>query len=528
MPESTSAQLLSSETISSIAELWKLAACFLIAFLAYIFRAPMTQILLNLRKIRSRNTEIDIASPSQHGAKQEPSLALSQEAPPEVPTTETPDSSDDGDSLFSEMFSAIYSRENERARELRDQWLEKNPSEKIQNEVLFLHLLCKFQRNTDAVQELEQLRHNEAYSEQLPYIYMTLGEFYESINQYESASQYFKDWEETATTQQAKANAVVARSRTIAFSDTPEASLHFLQGHISRYAEKECLAQIFHQIAEIYRHIGNEFMRCVALEKVVQYRPTDSAVRFEAAYAQSSSKFPHLSLNNYEIELTMNPTNALARNNYAVQLANFGMLSKSVKQYEKAREDGNSLATANLAYLYIEKGLLADADRLLREAQAKPDYHENVDRALTDLHKMVDTETEKLTTIKNGTSTYQKFVRQYADAYLNPSQEVHRFAGTWRSEHTGDMIIEQDGDTFHAEWGMSSAKHKIQGVQYNNSGELRLYTAAPNPFLASEEPQYGIPQDALAYVSDDGTRLEFFSYEEDPPRILSFFRISEG
>ena len=528
MPESTLPQLLSSETISSIAELWKLAACFLVAFLGYIFRTPITQILLNLRKIRSRNTVIDIASPLQQELIQEPSLALSQKAPPQVPSTETPESSPDGDSLFSEMFSAIYRRENEQARELRDQWIEKNPSERTQNEVLYLHLLCKFQRNSDAVQELEQLRHNEAYSEQLPYIYMTLGEFYESIDQYENASQYFKDWEETATTQLAKANAVVARSRIIALSETPKASLHFLQRHISRYPENECLAQIFHQIAEIYRQLGNEFMRCVALEKVVQYRPTDSAIRFEAAYAQSSSKLPHLSLKNYEIELTMSPMNALARNNYAVQLANFGILSKSVEQYEKAREDGNSLAVANLAYLYIEKGLLGDADRLLREAQAKPDYHENIDRALTDLHKMVDTEVEKLATIRNRMSTFQKFVRQYADAHLNPSQEVHRFAGTWNNERTGDMIVEQDDDSFHAEWGLSSSKHKIQGIQHNNSGELRLYTATPNPFLANEEPQFGMPRDALAYVSDDGTRLEIFSYEEEPPQILSFLRVAKG
>ena len=424
------------------------------------------------------------------------------------------------------MFSAIYARENERARELRDQWITTKPSEKIQNAVLYLHLLCKYQRNADAAQELEQLRHDEAYSEQLPYIFMTLGEFYESIDQYENAFQYFKNWEETATTQLAKANAVVARSRIIALSETPEASLHFLQQNIPQYPENECLAQIFHRIAETYRLIGNEFMRCVALEKVVQYRPTDSAIRFEAAYAQSSSNFPHLSLKNYEIELTMNPMNALARNNYAVQLANFGILSKSVEQYEKAREDGNSLAAANLSYLYIEKGLLGDADRLLREAQGKPAYHENVDRALTDFHKMIESEVVKLTTIRNRMPTYQRFVRQYADAHLYPNQEIPRFAGTWNNERTGDMIVEQDDDAFHAEWGLSSSKHKIQGVQHNNSGGLRLYTATPNPFLSSEEPQYGLPRNALAYVSGDGTRLEVFSYEEEPPQILSFLRVS--
>ena len=505
MPDPTSAQLFSAATISSIAELWKLTACFLIAFIGYIYRTPLTQILLNLRKIRSKSTEIDIAPPLQEATVQQTSLSLSQKAPPEVPNEETPESPQEGDSLFSEMFNAIYRRENERARELKDQWISKTPSERTQNELLYLHLLCKFQRNTDAVHELEQLRHNKDYSEQLPYIFMTLGEFYESIDQYNIALQYFKDWEDTAITQLAKANAVVARSRIISLSETPEDSLHFLQQNIPRFPEDECLAQIYHRIAETYRLIGNELMRCVALEKVVQYRPTDSASRFEAAYAQSSSDLPHLSLKNYEIELTMNPMNALARNNYAVQLANFGVLSKSVEQYEKAREDGNSLAAANLAYLYIEKGLFGDATRLLREAQGKPDYHENVDRALTDFHKMMDTEGEKLTTIVNWIPTCQKFVRQYADARLNPSQEIHRFAGTWSSESTEDMIIEQDNDAFHAEWGLSSSKHKIQGVQHNNSAELRLYTATPNPFLPSEETQYGLPRDALAYVHRLGT-----------------------
>ena len=279
MPEPAQIQLLSSETITSFAELWKIGVCVLIAFVCHIFRHPISQILLNLRKIRSKYTEIELAPPTEERDTQEPLLPLSKKAPPEKPTEQTPETAIDGDSLFSEMLDAINRRENDRARELRDKWIERDSSKRRQNEVFYLHLLCKFQKNSEAVQELQQLRHDEAYSDQFPIILMTLGTFYESTDQHESALQFFMEWEKVTSNPLGKANAVVARSRIVALSESSDASLSFLLQSISRFEDHECLAQIYHQIAETYRSMENEVMRCVALEKVVQYRPTDSAIR---------------------------------------------------------------------------------------------------------------------------------------------------------------------------------------------------------------------------------------------------------
>ena len=225
-------------------------------------------------------------------------------------------------------------------------------------------------------------------------------------------------------------------------------------------------------------------------------------IRFEAAYAQSSADLSHLSFNNYERELELNPFNSFARNNFAVQLANFGMLSKSVEHYERARVDGNTLAAANLAYLYIEKGLLADAIRLLREAQGKENYHENIDRALTDLHRMEESENEKLAEVRQWMPMCRKFLRQYADARLIPKENNQQFSGSWSSESTGTITITQENGVFHAEWSAASSGRKLHGVQYNNGAELKLYTMSVNPFalgIISDSARIGVDDSGTIY-----------------------------
>ena len=526
MPESAPLSLFSSETITSVAELWKLAACLVFAFVCYVFRTPISQILVNLRRIKSKNTEIELAPSKEDEAIQDSSISSPQKAVPDGPIEGTPETSDNTDSLFSEMFDAISRRDNDHARHLRDKWIERNPSERKKTEVLFLHLLCGLQKNTGAVHELEQLRQNEDYSDQLPIILVTLGEFYESIDQHARASQYFQEWEEMTTNPLGRANAVIARSRTLAKLESPETSLRFLQDNISRFEDHESLAQVYRQVAEVFRSMNNELMRCVALEKVVQYQPTDSTIRFQTAYAQASADLPHLSLNNYEKELDLNPSNTFARNNYAVQLASFGAFSKSVEQYERARTDGNSLAAANLAYLYIDKGLLDDAVRLLREAQKTEGYHENIDRALADLHKRKESEYEKLNTIRGWIPIFQKFFQEYADARLVAAEKVHPFAGSWNDETAGSITITQERDTFHAVWGTQSSDRKLEGVRYNNGAEIKMYKSTVNPFAFNEEPTYGAPQDALAYISEDGSKLQVLSHRGEQPELLSFRRIA--
>lgn len=525
MTEPATTQLFSPATIAAVAEFWKLGACIVIGFACFLFRKPITHLLLNLRKIKRNNTEIEIAPPPTEPATQDPTIPLPQKPLPEAPIEETPEPPADADSLFSEMFTAIFDRDNPRARELRDQWMERNPNERPKIEVLYLALLCKFQKDADAAHELQQLRQNETYSDEFPYMLMTLGEFYESIDQPAIAMQFFKEWEETAINPLGKANAVIAKSRVLGLLETPEIALQFLQQNISRFEEHDCLAQVYHQIAETYRLMGNELMQCIALEKVIQYRPTNATDRFSAAYAQSSAHLPHLSMNNYERIFELDPSNSYARNNYAVILANFGILSKSVEQYEKAQAEGNSLAAANLAYLYIGKGLIGDATRLLRAAQKTENYHENIDRALADLHKMEESENEKISKVRRWIPVFQKFFRRYADARLIPTANVQQIGGSWSSESTGLISITQDNSTFDAEWKFENSWRRLHGVQYNNGAEIWLYSEITDPFVSEGEARYGPPQEALGYISNDGSKLVILSFRENEPRMLSLLRV---
>ena len=525
MPESQS--LLSSETISAVAELWKLAACIATVWICYMFRASISQFLQNLRKIRSRGTEIDLTPSPPPSKTPETDVAAAERALPDVSQQESPSKVVNGDAVFAQLVHAVYQRDNDRAEELFTQWTEQEPNNTPHNEVVYYRLLCQFQGDSHAVDKLNAFRRDGTYKDEHPQILDTLAKFYESVDQYNKALDLYEEARLSSETPRSKIAAAIEQSRIIAITQTPEASLRGLQDLLREVTDDECFAIVYHQIAETFRLMGSDLMRCVALEKVLQYRPTDAAVRFETAYAQSAARLPYLALKNYELELRLNPQNADARNNYAVELEKLGFSVKSVEEYSKARAEGNTLAAANLANRYIQQGLVRDAREILKGAQTTDEYHENVDHSLANLHKLENEENERRGRTHEWVPVYQKFLQRFADARVFPGDNVWRFAGSWTTGNGDAVVITQDDKGFVAEWGNAGSRRKLQGVQTNNGADVKLYAEMAGSLLfQGGETRYGAPQDAFGYVGSEGDVIEILSYGEDTPQHWLFKRVT--
>lgn len=330
--------LISSETISAVAELWRLATVFMVLCICYMFRTPITQFLQNLRKFRRKDTEIELTPPPESTKPMETDAASAEKPVPDLSQQEPQSEAVNGDALFAELLGAIMARDRDSARDLFSRWMEDGPGNSHHNEVVYYALWCRFQNDSHAVEKLETFRHDDSYREEHPRILETLANFYEAVGQYDKALELHEDRAVSSTTARDRITAASEKQRIIAITQTPEEALQGLRELLLQMLDDECFAIVYHQIAETFRRMGDELMRSVALEKLLQYRANDASARFEAAYAQSRAKLPYLALKNYEVELSLNPSSMNGRNNYAVQLENLGFTVKSAEEYARARE----------------------------------------------------------------------------------------------------------------------------------------------------------------------------------------------
>lgn len=520
MAQPTTTGTSAAEVISAIAQLWKLAACIALPLTIYILREPLAKVLPTLRRIKRGNTEIELLQNEKKEAPHEIESAAKEAPPQDKAEPSIEEATGEIQSLGSQVGIAIWRRDNSRAEALFLQWLEAEPEKKIDLEVFYYTMLCDFQKDYTAVEKLRSFVEDQAYAAHVPGILRTIGSFFEAVGQYDKALSFFEDSGKRANKDEEKVRAIIECSRIHASTDRAPQALDLLHRAFAEFSDDDSLARLYAAAAEVFRSTDNELGRCAALEKLLQYRPTDTRALFDAAYAQSAAHIPHLAMHNYLLELDLDPRDVDARNNYAVQLGELGLSAKSTDQYLLAVEDGSTLAAANLAYLYLDKGLVKDAERILRDAQSKDTYHVNVDSALTQLHTILESEDEAIKAVARWAIKYQKFLRAYAEYLLVPKVKRHRFGGNWVTEQNVRVHIEQEDSRIRAKWGDKHRHRKFEGIQTNHSATVKLYHEILSLFVEDAQPNYGNPVDALAYLSDDGTEIKLLTFGEDEPQEM--------
>jgi hypothetical protein len=125
---------------------------------------------------------------------------------------------------------------------------------------------------------------------------------------------------------------------------------------------KDTQLKLYRAAAGIFKDRGDKLMRPVALEKALELNPSDRDLRFSAAYAESEADLPHLASANYEALIEQDlKSSAVAMNNLGVQADAFKLPIKSVALYRASMKEGETLATANLAYKLLNQGFIDEA-----------------------------------------------------------------------------------------------------------------------------------------------------------------------
>jgi tetratricopeptide (TPR) repeat protein len=144
-------------------------------------------------------------------------------------------------------------------------------------------------------------------------------------------------------------------------------------------------------LAEFSGWYQDEVLKAAMLERLLSIDPTDTSKRFKLAYLHSQIGNEALAMFHYE-KIPANQRDGVVWNNLGVAYRHFSLNGKSISAYRKSADKGETLAMSNLAYQAMSSGFLAEAGELIKEAQKRSDYHDNVASALVRLKEIPEEE----------------------------------------------------------------------------------------------------------------------------------------
>lgn len=187
---------------------------------------------------------------------------------------------------------------------------------------------------------------------------------------------------------------------------------------------------VYKALGDIYKEQKELDMSCSIYEMALKYNPTVLSLRFKLAYDYNTIEKYALSAYHYEKYLKTKE-DAAAMNNLGVAYESLGLLGQSAQLFKSATEGNNTLAAANLAKCYIEKGFYDHARNVLTRAVEREDHHQNVDSYLDELKTSVEREEKEKEKILEDAREQREFMLDFAQAISIPFGKYNEIDGLW-------------------------------------------------------------------------------------------------
>jgi len=435
--------------------------------------------------------------------------------------------------LFDELIKAIENKNVEKEEEVYKQLTAgKSPEEVEEWESLRLAIRARH-KDKKSFEELKK----KATEQKKFYPNLNLGRYYKYVLKDNKQAQiYFKNAYEYTESFDRKIQALEELSKSLSklgkVNESYEVIISFLNEKRNSLKENE-MAEIYKILSEVAKLNKDDNLFLNFAEKSLEINPHDSDLRFSLAYKYSELGEDELALHHYKILSQMNPSGAVC-NNLGVTYENLGMHSLSVTFYKKAmNEYNNTLATANLAYKYIDKGFLAEAEEILKKAKQYENYHPNVDSAFQKLQKVREGEKDKEEEILDNIKEENEFRKEFTSLFIQSIDEKF-IEGKWESPYYGEIVLSADGFRIEGEGKIpehSSLTHilfsskpskKVKKLILN--GEIRgatakyaikIYKGEPGHFLFEEEGY-----DGLMLFYPDKNEIKVLEWDKNKKRRI--------
>lgn len=306
----------------------------------------------------------------------------------------------------------------------------------------------------------------------------------------------------------------------------PSAGIEAARSALKIESEDERV-RVLKAAASVFDDAGDMEMKAALLELALQVRPNDGDLLFAAAYAYSESAHPAAAVVRYLDELGYRPNSCLAANNLGVELRKLGAPLRAVKWYENARESGNTLATANLAYLLIDAGFAPQARDLIDEASATENPHENVAHAASRLETALSQEVKTISALRDAGGRERDFMRRYARAAVEEDQ-AHAFDGHWTGWASAPhLVMDGAGGNFAGEYEIEKkAKYRIKGTVRGRTAVALIEKCAWSTLWERFETYNKISDHVLLIV--DGKTIEMLVPNKDAASAFVQLKREDG
>ncbi|MCK5614521.1 hypothetical protein KAR91_72320 [Candidatus Pacearchaeota archaeon] len=434
---------------------------------------------------------------------------------------------DKKDDWFNEMHSAFLDNDYDKATSIFENWLktESDEEKRIEYESIYLFLSYTKSGVKSSIERLKRLIETSTNNQQRSDPAFWLSRCYVYSKDTKSLEDLWKT-ELEESEEEFKTNNTINLASMYIDNNEAEKAYNLLVSQLPKAVTDQEKSDLYKCISKVEKERKNKESSALALEKAIEFSPDDKSILFDGAYAQSHANLEYLAFNNYDTLVTLDPNHSTALNNLGVSAKSLEMATMATKLYKKSAEQGNTLAMANLAQLYLNTGFLEDAKRIIEKARENEKPHKNVPKAVSEITSLEEKDKDRWSLILKKGNEFRQFIRLYTSAYFNEQSNIVDFSGHWTIEGQIQINIKINNDRLSAEWlsdqdesGNSEFKYSLLGTIHNNSAIITYKKESTSKTAIGLLSSSTITYNCFSYIDEESGI--FHIKEKDPAEDFS-------
>lgn len=371
---------------------------------------------------------------------------------------------DNPNDFFGKMFTSILSQKFDDAKKWLDEVvkLEKDEDEKTRKKILYYHYSFLYGAR-DTFDEMLKIAEAVVNQQLKMTAFKYLGQDYLTVRNIPFAVKYGELALSLAASDDDIAEIVEILYEAYYETGDKNRARNFIYSHIQTVESLKIKAKLFLALSKFFDKEKDQMNKALALLQARQYSPTDQNIIFSTAYELSLRAMDILSQDMYRILIRMNPEHENAVNNLGVSLNKLRIHGESVAFYRKSVEFNNTLAYSNLANIYINAGLYADAKELLTKATTLENIHDNVWASLKTLADKQQTEKSLAESYKEQAVTFKAYLRDFLPVYFSTSNTgVELSLDHWNHGYSKVQVSITPNDLYYYfKWSSSDLIYEV-------------------------------------------------------------------
>lgn len=341
--------------------------------------------------------------------------------------------------------------------------------DKIENEFIFY--FYKYINGFSVEQEFKAKINQDIPLELRAIGYKYLGLSYKNTKQFDKAIDSFNNAIQNTKKESEVCNNVINISQTYLDNNDYNESKAVIIKYIQTIKEDLNKADLYYQLSKVYEAIKDKIMKVAALEKAVSLKGNNISYLFDTAFTYAETDLRDASTYHYRNLISIDSNHNGALNNLGVNFQNQKLTLKSVEYYKKATNKGNSLAAANLAYLYLNAGFEEEASKLFKEFVDKPDVNMNLINAQSSLVTEKEKQKKQAEAMLESGQKFSKFFSSFATKYFEFFEVKNQNIDDWIDEHGNIISISINDSEIRIKWEKANSKIGDNDI-YLISGKL--------------------------------------------------------